>query len=219
MIRGVMSKPYPDTSAIPPRRRGLHALGAGLALIGAGGGWAARAEAAQPRTGGDTGTGTGLAANTGTSAAATPSGAQRRPWPTGLPTPPLSLPAWEAPAWKLADARGQVVMLNFWASWCEPCRAEMPSLALLAQRHAADRLQVVTVNFRETDAAIRRFLAHTPLDLPILRDADGEAARAWRVSLFPTTVVIGRQGRPAFTVLGELDWTSAVARAWLAPLL
>ena len=217
MIRGVMSKPYPDTSAIPPRRRGLHALGAGLALIGAGGGWAARAGAAQPRTGGAPGAGPGAGASA--NAAANPPGAQRRPWPTGLPTPPLALPAWEAPAWKLADARGQVVVLNFWASWCEPCRAEMPSLALLAQRHAGDRLQVVTVNFRETDAAIRRFLAHTPLDLPILRDADGEAARAWRVSLFPTTVVIGRQGRPAFTVLGGLDWTSAVARAWLAPLL
>ncbi|MBU6270018.1 MAG: TlpA family protein disulfide reductase [Betaproteobacteria bacterium] len=175
-----------------PRRLSLRALGAGLALVGAG---------------------------VGPGAAANPPGAQRRPWPAGLPTPPLALPAWEAPAWKLADARGQVVVLNFWASWCEPCRAEMPSLALLAQRHAADRLQVVTVNFRETDAAIRRFLTHTPLDLPILRDVDGDAARAWRVSLFPTTVVVGRQGRPVFTVLGELDWTSAIARSWIAPLL
>jgi thiol-disulfide isomerase/thioredoxin len=178
------------------RRRSLRALGTGLALIGASGGRAVRANPATP-----------------------PAGAQRRPWPAGTPTPPLSLPAWEAPAWSLAEARGQVVVINFWASWCEPCRAEMPSLAQLAQRHAADRLRVVTVNFRETDAAIRRFLAHTPIDLPILRDADGEAARAWRVSLFPTTVVIGRRGRPAFTVLGELDWASDVARAWIAPLL
>jgi thiol-disulfide isomerase/thioredoxin len=178
------------------RRRSLRALGTGLALIGASGGRAVRANPATP-----------------------PAGAQRRPWPAGTPTPPLSLPAWEAPAWSLADARGQVVVINFWASWCEPCRAEMPSLAQLAQRHAADRLRVVTVNFRETDAAIRRFLAHTPIDLPILRDADGEAARAWRVSLFPTPVVIGRRGRPAFTVLGELDWASDVARAWIAPLL
>ena len=183
-------------STNPTRRRSLRALGAGLALIGAGGGRAARA-----------------------GPAASAAGAQRRPWPAGTPTPPLSLPAWEAPVWTLAEARGKVVVINFWASWCEPCRAEMPSLALLAQRHAAERLRVVTVNFRETDAAIRRFLAHTPIDLPILRDADGEAARAWRVSLFPTTVVIGRQGRPAFTVLGELDWTSDVARAWIAPLL
>lgn len=143
----------------------------------------------------------------------------RRPWPRGTPTPALELPAWEGPHWSLAGTRGQVVLLNFWASWCEPCRAEMPSLELLAERHAGDRLQVLAVNFRETDGAIRRFLAQTDCSLPILRDADGAAARAWGVRVFPSTVVIGRDGRAAFSVIGELDWTGAQARAWLAPLL
>ncbi len=151
--------------------------------------------------------------------AADPPGAQRRSWPQGKPTPPLSLPAWEGAAWTLADAKGQVVVLNFWASWCEPCRAEMPSLELLAQRHERDRLQVMAVNFRETDGAIKRYLDQTPVTLPILRDADGAAARAWLVRIFPTTVVIGRNGRVAFTVTGEVDWTGAAARAWITPLL
>lgn len=146
-------------------------------------------------------------------------GVQRRPWPRGTPTPALELPGWEGPPWSLASARGQVVLLNFWASWCEPCRAEMPSLELLAERHARDRVQVLAVNFRETDGAIRRFLAQTASTLPILRDPDGGAARAWQVRAFPTTVAIGRDGRAAFTVIGELDWTGAEARAWLAPLL
>ena len=151
--------------------------------------------------------------------AAEPAGVQRRPWPPARATPPLKLPAWEGPAWSLAGARGQVALLNFWASWCEPCRAEMPSLELLAERHANDRVQVLAVNFRETDGAIRRFVAQTELWLPILRDADGGAARAFGVRVFPSTVVIGRNGRAAFTVIGELDWTAAAARAWLAPLL
>lgn len=111
------------------------------------------------------------------------------------------------------------MLLNFWASWCEPCRAEMPSLELLAERHIRDRVQVMAVNFRETDGAIRRFLAQTYCSLPILRDVDGAAARAWGVRVFPSTVVIGRDGRATFTVIGEFDWTGAEARAWIAPLL
>lgn len=146
-------------------------------------------------------------------------GAAYRPWPKSKPTPALELPAWESPPVRLAALRGQVVVLNFWASWCEPCRAEMPSLELMAERHKGDRLQVLAVNFRETDGTIRRFLAQTDFSLPILRDADGAAARAWQVRIFPSTVVIGRDGRAAFTVVGEVDWGGAEARAWIAPLL
>lgn len=160
-----------------------------------------------------------LAAGASGLCAAEPAGVQRRPWPRDRATPSLALPAWEGPDWSLAGARGQVTLLNFWASWCEPCRAEMPSLELLAERHANDRVQVLAVNFRETDGAIRRFVAQTELSLPILRDSDGGAARAFGVRVFPSTVVIGRNGRAAFTVIGELDWTAAAARAWLAPLL
>jgi thiol-disulfide isomerase/thioredoxin len=157
----------------------------------------------------------------GATAGAAPAqdGPQPRPWPRGLATPPLALPGFDAPAWSLAQARGQVVLLNFWASWCEPCRTEMPSLELLAQRHEADGLQVIAVNFRETDAAIRRFMALMPITLPILRDADGAAARAYGARVFPTTVAIDRDGRAAFSVIGECEWNGPQARAWLAPLL
>jgi thiol-disulfide isomerase/thioredoxin len=142
-----------------------------------------------------------------------------RPWPAGKATPGLSLPSVEGPLWSLASARGEVVVLNFWASWCEPCRSELPSLELLATRHAGDKLQVLTVNFRETDAAIDRFVQAQPLTLPILRDRDGGAAKDWGVRIFPTTVVVGRNGRAAFSVIGEVDWAGAAAKGWLAPLL
>jgi thiol-disulfide isomerase/thioredoxin len=146
-------------------------------------------------------------------------GAQHRPWPASRPTPPLALPAWEGPAFNLAAQRGQVVVLNFWASWCAPCRAELPSLELLAESHAAKGLLVQAINFRETDGTIRRFLEQWPLSLPILRDVDGGAAKDWQVRIFPTAVVIGRNGRAAFSVTGEVDWGGATPRQWIAGVL
>ena len=146
-------------------------------------------------------------------------GAQRRAWAARQAIPRTVLPVWENGVWSLAEARGKVVMLNFWASWCAPCRAEIPSLEALAAQHERDGLEVLAVNFRETEGALRRFLASMPLSLTVLRDVDGLAARAWAVNVFPSTVVIGRDGRPVFTVVGELDWTGPVARSWLSPML
>ena len=95
----------------------------------------------------------------------------------------------------------------------------MPTLELLAQRLADQRVQVVTVNHRETDGALRRFIDETGLGLPVLRDVDGAASKAWQVRIYPSTVVIARSGRPAFTVVGEVDWAGPTARGWLTPWL
>ncbi len=141
------------------------------------------------------------------------------PWPAERATPALVLPSWDGPAVSLQALRGRPVLLNFWASWCLPCRTEMPSLELLATRHEAEGLEVLAVNFRETDAAVRRFVDDSALTLPVLRDRDGAAAQAFGVRIFPTTVAIGRHGRAMFSVIGELDWTGDSARAWIAPVL
>ncbi len=143
-----------------------------------------------------------------------------RPWPAGRATPAIDLPLeGSSTRWRLADARGQIVLVNFWASWCEPCRAEMPSLELLEQRHEADRLQVLAINFRETDAAVRRYVEQSALSLRVARDADGAAAKAFGVRVFPSTIAIGRDGKARFTITGEVDWTGAAARRWIAALL
>jgi thiol-disulfide isomerase/thioredoxin len=161
------------------------------------------------------------AAALGGPGAAHAAGPERRPWPprAPLPSPPLALPLLDGGRWALADSRGKLVVANFWASWCEPCRAELPSLELLAARHEAQGLQVVTINFRETEGAMRRFLAQMPIGLPLARDVDGAAAKAWGVRLFPTTFVFGRDGRPVFSVRGEADWGAEPARGWIAAAL
>lgn len=147
--------------------------------------------------------------------------ALHRPWPRERATPPLELPGLDGAPWSSAAVRGRVLLLHFWATWCEPCRDELPALDAWARApaQAGRGVQVVTINHREGEAAIRRFLDKTPLGLPILRDADGAAARAWDVRVYPTTVVIGRDGRPVFSLIGEVDWAGEPLRQSMAPLL
>ena len=152
-------------------------------------------------------------------AAASEPGYEWRPWPRKRTAPPLDLPALDGTRFRLAEQRGRPVLLNFWASWCEPCREEMPALVRLAERHAGQGLVLRAVNYREGGPAIRRFL--DTLDHPpqVLLDADGEAARAWTPRVFPSTVLIDRRGRPHGVMLGALAWDGAAAEAWVGPLL
>lgn len=153
--------------------------------------------------------------------AATPARAARivRPWPAARPVPALDLPDLDGRAWRLAEARGKVVLLNFWATWCEPCRAEMPSLLALAEARRAEGLAVCAVNYRESPEKIRAFLEPRLTGLRVMRDADGDAAVEWTPRVFPTTVLVGRDGVPVLSVIGELDWMGAEAEQLLRPLL
>jgi thiol-disulfide isomerase/thioredoxin len=142
-----------------------------------------------------------------------------RPWPADRPAPALGLSDLDGKTWNLADIKGRPVLLNFWATWCGPCRAEMPSLELLATRFEAAGLVVLSVNYKEPVATIRRFLEALPFTLPILLDRDGDVASAWTPRMFPTTVLIDRSGAPRSSVIGELDWMGGDARALVEPLL
>lgn len=156
-------------------------------------------------------------------AVAAPFGAEAgyllRDWPPGQAVPALHLNDLDGKAWSLADLRGRAVLLNFWATWCEPCRAEMPSLQALAHRRAGDGLVALTVNYQESEPTIRRFLERTPIALPVLLDRDGAAAKAWTPRVFPSTVLIDRGGRPRRVVVGEVDWNGEAPTQWMADLL
>lgn len=95
---------------------------------------------------------------------------------------------------RLSELRGRKVILNFWASWCAPCRAEMPDLERLYREHK-DRFTLLGINIREDRQAIERFLREVPVSYPIVLDPQGAAVRAYRVIAQPATFWIDEQGR------------------------
>jgi thiol-disulfide isomerase/thioredoxin len=94
---------------------------------------------------------------------------------------------------RLSDLRGKVVALNFWATWCAPCRLEMPDLQERA-RQFPDRLAVVGVNFDETAEDVAAFRDELGLDFPLLLDPDSAVQRLYRVLGYPTTFFIDEEG-------------------------
>ncbi|MDR7304877.1 redoxin domain-containing protein [Rhodoferax saidenbachensis] len=157
------------------------------------------------------------AAPGGTQAAEPTAGFDVQPWPRGQAMPALPLVDQVGVHWKLADLRGRAVLLNFWASWCEPCRAEIPSLQALAEREA-QRLAVITINLKESPDAVQRFVQGTGLQLPVVRDVQGDLAKAWGIRIYPSTVLIDPQGRAQSTMRGALDWVGPEGARLLAAL-
>ena len=84
--------------------------------------------------------------------------------------------------------------MNFWVTWCAPCREELPSLERLRDALRGRPFEVLAVNVAEGESRVKRFLADVPLRLPVLLDRNGEAQRAWRVRGLPATFLLDREG-------------------------
>jgi peroxiredoxin len=144
---------------------------------------------------------------------------------------PVSRPAEPIAAWdlelpdlsgqpvRLRDLQGRVVLLNFWATWCAPCREEMPGLETLARELGPRGLTVLGVNYKEPRPQIEGFVRQHGLTFPILLDSDGRASGRYQVFALPVTVVVDRRGTIVGTVLGIRDWVGVDARAYLGRLL
>jgi cytochrome c biogenesis protein CcmG, thiol:disulfide interchange protein DsbE len=117
----------------------------------------------------------------------------------------------------LADYRGDVVVLNFWASWCEPCREESPMLERWHRRMADQGGTVVGVDVLDVTADAQAFIDEYGLSYPMLKDKDGDALESFGVVAYPETFVIDRDGRITAVRRGPVD--EAFMRAEVAPLL
>jgi thiol-disulfide isomerase/thioredoxin len=142
-----------------------------------------------------------------------------RTWSAGR-TPALSLKDADRRTHDLADYRGKVVLVNFWATWCEPCRDEMPALQRLQESLRDQGLVVLTINVGDSEEKAAAFFDQAGLRLPVLFDKDWSVSRSlWKVRLLPATFIVDRKGAIRYSVLGEVNWDEARHVATLTRLL
>jgi thiol-disulfide isomerase/thioredoxin len=134
-----------------------------------------------------------------------PQDASLQPWRGGS-HPVFSLETLGGGIENLASRGKQIVIVHFFATWCEPCRREIGSLQDLSKRLPRDRFAIIGVDVGEVEIRVKRFFDSLPVTFPIALDYDNAVAKAWGVDALPTTFVLGRNLIPKFYVQGDLDW-------------
>ena len=115
--------------------------------------------------------------------------------PTGAPAPQFTLAGRGGSNVSLAKYKGQVVMLNFWASWCGPCRQEMPLLESIYKKYSRMGFTLIGVNVEPDSNAANEWLKQTPVSFPILYDKESKVSKMYDVAGMPSTVIIDRAGK------------------------
>ena len=106
----------------------------------------------------------------------------------------------------LSDYRGKIVIVNYFATWCQPCREEIPSLNKMWSTLKADGIVMLAVNSREKPEVVKKFLQDHPIDFPVLLDEKGILYNEWPMLGLPTTLVIDQKGRFIYRAIGKRDW-------------
>jgi thiol-disulfide isomerase/thioredoxin len=112
---------------------------------------------------------------------------------------------------------GKVVVLNFWATWCGPCKEELPTLQTLHDL-GDSRVVVLSVNVREPAPRAMRYAQATGLTFPVLPDPKGDLAKRWGVTVYPSTLLLAPDGQARWRVVGDVDWSGREAQGWLTQL-
>ncbi len=118
----------------------------------------------------------------------------------------------------LESLRGKVVFINFWATWCAPCREEMPSLAQLARGLDARDVAFVTISVDEGWEEVDTFFGNERPPFVVLRDPGQSVSKAWGTTKFPESFVVDRDGTLAYKIVGARDWSLTAARKLLEKL-
>jgi thiol-disulfide isomerase/thioredoxin len=147
-----------------------------------------------------------LAALLFTGLAAQASAGELQRWSGSPAAPPIDLLRVDGTPLRLAELRGKIVLVTFWATWCEPCVTELPSLQKLRDR-LGERFEVLAVNYKEGPARIEPYVQELALTFPVVRDTDGAVANAWGARIFPSSYVVDRDGSIRYVLTGGADWT------------
>jgi thiol-disulfide isomerase/thioredoxin len=129
--------------------------------------------------------------------------------PAGTVATPFELMTLDGTVVKSSELSGKVVLVNFWATWCGPCKEEMPALARLRHQLDPARFVVLTVTTDLQRQGIAEYLSHLGINLPVLFDEDQEVSRAFMVRGLPTTVVIAQDGTLIGRAVGPRAWDSS----------
>jgi len=127
---------------------------------------------------------------------------------TPKPAPALMLNDMKGVAHDLSQLKGRVVLINFWATWCPPCRREMPSMERLTQQLKGEAFSVLAVNVGESVNDIELFTSQLDADLsfPILLDRSSQSMQAWKISGLPTTYLVDKKGRVVAGAIGGREF-------------
>ena len=139
------------------------------------------------------------------------SAADLSPYAAAPEAPPLRLQDPTGREHRLEDYRGNLVLVNFWASWCPPCIKEMPSIRRLAEHLDGRPFRVLAVNVRQSAAMARRFRSSLGEAAIILADDRGEAFDAWGGQVMPTSFLVDAEGRLRYRAYGEVEWDGTEA--------
>jgi peroxiredoxin len=131
----------------------------------------------------------------------------------------FSLPLLGGGTAELSAYRGKVVFLNFWATWCPPCRAEMPAMESLYRRFSGDGLEMIAVDCAEETAVVRAYIAEGGFTFPVALDTDGKTSGDYGIQAIPATYIIDREGKIISKVVGSLRWDAPALIAAFKALL
>jgi peroxiredoxin len=123
-----------------------------------------------------------------------------------FPAPGFALKGEDGRTYRLADYRGKVVVLNFWATWCPPCREEMPSMERAHRKLRGEHIVLLAVNVGESEEQIFEFTGRYPVTFPLPLDLDGAVLRQYPVVGLPTTFVIDPRGMVTHRAIGGREW-------------
>ena len=139
--------------------------------------------------------------------------------PTAIPAPAFRLSDVDGTPRTLESLRGSVVLLNFWATWCVPCRDELPAMERLHRAYRGRGLSVVGVNFKESARDVATFTKTIGVSFATLLDSDGVVSGSYRVRGLPVTFLVDRQGGVLWKAIGARDWDGPHGRAHLEEVL
>jgi len=122
------------------------------------------------------------------------------------PAPNFSLPDMDGEITSLSDYKGQTLIINFWATWCPPCREELPSMNRAWHKLKDKNVVMIAINVGEDEDTIFSFMGDYPIDFQVLLDLSGETIKKWPIKGLPTTFVVNPEGRLHYRAIGGREW-------------